>query len=204
MPKTEIRKISTVIKCNNHITRITINFNLILQLESLLCVNATRMRSSVLWPGSAPITVERYCHQNNPKMPPLITEEDVDMGRRWRAWRRVRGSGDGRGPEWKMRSGGAGNGKLRGVCGGRGTWTWDGGSGHGGTWGSGSCGGGVWGWRMRTGSAGNRTHGAAPWGRGTLTWDSGGVRGGAWWSGSGGSGALAGRGGVSGSGSVAG
>ena len=73
MPKTEIGKISTVIKCNNHIARITINFNLILQLESLLCVNATRMRSSVLWPGSAPITVERYCHQNNPKMPPLIT-----------------------------------------------------------------------------------------------------------------------------------
>ena len=57
-----------MIKFNNQITRITINFNLILQLESLLCVNATRMRSSVLWLGSAPITVERYCHQNNPRM----------------------------------------------------------------------------------------------------------------------------------------
>ena len=79
MPKTEIGKISTVIKCNNHIARITINFNLILQLESLLCVNATRMRSSVLWPGSAPITVERSCHQNNPKMPPLITKHGIDL-----------------------------------------------------------------------------------------------------------------------------
>ena len=128
-------------------------------------------------------------------------EEDVDMGRRWWAWRPL-GERERRWQElgWRTCTGGGGIGKLGGAHGGMGTGTWDGGGVLGGAWWSGSGGAGGWGWRTRTGSAENGTHGAARGGRGMWTWGGGGVRGGARGGGSGGSGALGGRGGTLGSG----
>ena len=102
-----------------------------------------------------------------------------------------------------MRTGGAGNGKLGAVRGGRGKWTWDGGGGRVGARGRGSGGGAGLGWSMRMGGAGNGKRGAFLGGKGTPTWDGAGMRGIARGSESGGCGALGGRGGTSGSGSGA-
>ena len=92
-----------------------------------------------------------------------------------------------------MGTGGGGNGKPGGACGGRGRWTWGGSGVPGCVGGSGSGGGGGSGW----GSC------LAGGGRGRGTWGGGGARGGARGRGSNWSGVPGGRGGTWGSGSGA-
>ena len=65
-------------------------------------------------------------------------EGEVDMGRPWCAWRRLREGGRWwRGRDWESCTGGGGSGRPGGARGGRGGWTWGGAGARGGAWGGG-------------------------------------------------------------------